>query len=73
MSGKSLPFDTRDWPEIVVERTNILIADNWFPAYTFIVGVSNETDNDIKQSLDSLHWLRNNRVLYVPSIFTPVE
>ena len=73
MSGKSLPFDIRDWQEIVVEGTNILNDNNWFPVYTFIVGLLNETEDDVKQSLDLLHRLRNNKVLYVPSIFTPLE
>lgn len=73
MSGKSLPFDIRDWQEIVVEGTNILNDNNWFPVYTFIVGLPNETDDDIQQSLELLHRLKNNKVLYVPSIFTPLE
>lgn len=73
MSGKSLPFDIRDWQEIVVEGTNILNDNNWFPVYTFIVGLPNETDDDIKQSLELLHRLKHNKVLYVPSIFTPLE
>lgn len=73
MSGKSLPFDIRDWQEIVVEGTNILNDNNWFPVYTFIVGLPNETDDDIKQSLELLHRLKYNKVLYVPSIFTPLE
>lgn len=73
MSGKSLPFDIRDWQEIVVEGTNVLNDNNWFPVYTFIVGLPNETDDDIRQSLELLHRLKNNRVLYVPSIFTPLE
>ncbi len=73
MSGKSLPFDIRDWQEIVVEGTNILNDNNWFPVYTFIIGLPNETDDDIKQSLELLHRLKHNKVLYVPSIFTPLE
>ncbi len=73
MSGKSLPFDIRDWQEIVVEGTNILNDNNWFPVYTFIVGLPNETDDDVKQSLELLHRLKHNKVLYVPSIFTPLE
>ena len=73
MSGKSLPFDIRDWQEIVVEGTNILNDNNWFPVCTFIVGLPNETDDDIKLSLALFHCLKNNKVLYVPSIFTPLE
>jgi radical SAM superfamily enzyme YgiQ (UPF0313 family) len=73
MSGKALPFDIRDWQEIVVEGINILNRNNWFPVCTFIVGLPGETDDDMRQSLDLLHRLRNNKILYVPSIFTPLE
>ena len=73
MSGKALPFDIRDWQEIVVEGIQILNRNNWFPVCTFMVGLPNETDDDMKQSLDLLHRLRNSKVLYVPSLFTPLE
>ncbi len=73
MSGKALPFDIRDWQDIVVEGIQILNRNNWFPVCTFIVGLPGETDDDIRQSLDLLHRLRHNKVLYVPSIFTPLE
>jgi radical SAM superfamily enzyme YgiQ (UPF0313 family) len=73
MSGKALPFDIRDWQDIVVEGINILNRNNWFPVCTFIVGLPGETDDDIKQSLDLLHRLRKNKIIYVPSIFTPLE
>jgi radical SAM superfamily enzyme YgiQ (UPF0313 family) len=73
MSGKALPFDIRDWQDIVVEGIQILNENNWFPVCTFIVGLPNETDDDIKQSLDLLHRLRKSKILYVPSIFTPLE
>lgn len=73
MAGKALPFDVRDWPDIVVEGIQILNRNNWFPVCTFIVGLPGETDEDMKQSLDLLHRLKKNKVLYVPSIFTPLE
>ncbi|MBI3666292.1 MAG: B12-binding domain-containing radical SAM protein [Acidobacteria bacterium] len=73
MAGKALPFNIRDWQDIVVEGIQILNQNNWFPVCTFIVGLPGETDDDIRQSLDLLHRLRKNKILYVPSIFTPLE
>jgi radical SAM superfamily enzyme YgiQ (UPF0313 family) len=73
MSGKALPFDIKDWQEIVVEGMNILNENNWFPVCSYIVGLPNETDEDMKQSLDLLHRLRKNKILHAPSIFTPLE
>ena len=73
MSGKSLPYDIRDWQEIVVEGIRILNENNWFPVCTFIVGLPNETEEDLHQTLQLLHRLKKNKILYVPSIFTPLE
>jgi len=73
MPGKALPFDIRDWQEIVVEATRIMNENNWFPVYTFIVGLPEETGDDIRDSLDLLRRLRKNKILYVPSIFTPLD
>lgn len=72
MSGKSLPFDIKDWQEIVVEGIRILNENNWFPVCTFIIGLPDETEEDLRQTLDLLYRLRKNKVLYVPSIFTPL-
>lgn len=73
MAGKALPFDIRDWQEIVVEGIRILNENNWFPVCTFIVGLPNETEEDIKESLNLLKRLKRFKALYVPSIFTPLE
>jgi len=73
MSGKALPFDIRDWQDIVVEGIQILNRNNWFPVCTFVVGMPGETDDDMRQSLDLLHRLRRNKIIYVPSLFTPLE
>ncbi len=73
MSGKSLPFDIHDWQEIVVEGIRILNENNWFPVCTFIVGLPEETEDDLRQTLDLLHRLKKYKILYVPSIFTPLE
>ncbi|MDA1315939.1 MAG: radical SAM protein [Acidobacteria bacterium] len=73
MSGKSLPFDIRDWQEIVVEGIRILNENNWFPVCTFIIGLPNETEEDLQETLQLLHRLKKAKVLYVPSIFTPLE
>jgi radical SAM superfamily enzyme YgiQ (UPF0313 family) len=73
MPGKALPFDIRDWQDIVVEAMHVLNENNWFPVCSYVVGLPDETDDDIKQSLDLLHRLRKNKILHAPSIFTPLE
>jgi radical SAM superfamily enzyme YgiQ (UPF0313 family) len=72
MPGKSLPFDIQDWQEIVVEGIRIMNENNWFPVCSYVVGLPNETDDDIRQSLDLLNRLRKFKVIHAPSIFTPL-
>jgi radical SAM superfamily enzyme YgiQ (UPF0313 family) len=73
MAGKALPYDIRDWQEIVVQGVEILNRNNWFPVCTFIIGLPGETDDDMRESLKLLERLRKFKIIYVPSIFTPLE
>jgi radical SAM superfamily enzyme YgiQ (UPF0313 family) len=66
MPGKALPFDIRDWPDIVYEGIQVLNRNNWFPVCTFIVGLPGESEDDVKQSLDLLHRLRKNKSCTYP-------
>jgi len=50
MSNKSKPFTPDEWPEIVVRGTCILNAHYWFPAFTAIVGLPGETEEDAMES-----------------------
>lgn len=73
MPGKALPYDIRDWQEIVLTGMEVLNRYNWFPVCTFVVGLPGETEDDLRASLDLLQRLRRYKALYVPSIFTPLE
>jgi radical SAM superfamily enzyme YgiQ (UPF0313 family) len=75
MAGKSLPFDVKYWPEIVLEGLEILNRNNWFPVCTIIVGSPDETDEDSKATLDMLYEAerRGLYAMWVPSIFTPLK
>lgn len=75
MAGKSLPFDVKDWPNVVLEGLEILNRNNWFPVCTLIVGAPGETDEDSKATLDMLYEAerRGLYAMWVPSIFTPLK
>lgn len=74
MAGKSLPFDVKLWPHVVLEGLEILNKNNWFPVCTLIVGSPDETDEDSKATLDMLYEAerRGLYAMWVPSIFTPL-
>jgi tRNA A37 methylthiotransferase MiaB len=75
MPGKSLPFKTEDWPSVVLEGLRILNKNNWFPVMTLIIGSPDETDDDIKQTLDLIYEIERRELFafMVPSIFTPLH
>ena len=73
MRGKALPFKVEHWQDIVVNGLTILNENKWYPVCTFLVGSPDETDDDVKQSLELIYKLRNHKLFFVPSIFTPLE
>jgi len=50
MTSKAKPFSPDEWPEILLRGTCILNAHYWFPAFTAIVGLPGEVEED---ALDS--------------------
>lgn len=74
MAGKSLPFDVKHWPHVVLEGLEVLNRNNWFPVCTLIVGSPDETDEDSQATLDMLYEAERRGLycMWVPSIFTPL-
>ncbi len=75
MPGKSLPFKTEDWPSVVLEGLRILNENNWFPVMTLMIGNPDETDDEIKETLDLIYEIERRGLFafMVPSIFTPLH
>ena len=75
MAGKSLPFDAEHWPSVVINGLTILNRNNWVPVMTLIVGAPEETDDDVRDTLDLIFEMqrRGLRVILVPSVFTPLK
>jgi radical SAM superfamily enzyme YgiQ (UPF0313 family) len=46
MENKPKPFSAEEWQKVILEGTYILNKNYWFPAYTAIVGLPGETDED---------------------------
>ncbi|MFB3902034.1 MAG: radical SAM protein [Acidobacteriota bacterium] len=75
MPGKALPFSIEDWPSVVLEGLRIANENNWFPVLTLMVGCPEETDEDVKATLDLVYEIERRRLFgfLVPSIFTPLH
>jgi radical SAM superfamily enzyme YgiQ (UPF0313 family) len=46
MANKVKPFSPEEWPKIVMEGTYILNKNFWFPAYTLMIGLPGESNDD---------------------------
>ena len=75
MPSKGVPFSIEDWPSVVIQGLTILNANNWFPAMTLIVGNPDETDEDVKATLDLIYEVERRGLFafFIPSIFTPLH
>ena len=74
MPGKGVPFPIEEWPSVVVRGLEVLNANNWFPAMTLIVGNPDETDDDVRATLDVIYEVERRGLFafFIPSIFTPL-
>ena len=75
MPGKGVPFAIDHWQSIVLEGLRVLNENNWFPAMTLIVGNPDETDEDIRETLDLVYEMERRGLFafLIPSIFTPLH
>jgi radical SAM superfamily enzyme YgiQ (UPF0313 family) len=46
MNNKMKPFSPEEWPWVVLNGTYVLNKNYWFPAYTTILGLPGETEED---------------------------
>jgi radical SAM superfamily enzyme YgiQ (UPF0313 family) len=75
MKGKSLPFSVDNWPELVIEGIGILNDHDWWPLCTIMTGQPEETENDVRATLDLIDDLRNHnaKMFYTPVLFIPLK
>lgn len=73
MRGKTLPYTSEQWPDIVVQALGILNDNLIYPLATLITGLPTESDKDIVATLELLDRLKGNRVFLVPLLFTSEE
>ena len=75
MPSKAVPFPIEEWPSVVIRGLETLNKNNWFPAMTLIVGSPNETDEDVKATIDVIYEVERRGLFafFIPSIFTPLH
>ena len=72
MPGKVAPFKASQWPELVVQAAGLMNDNHVFPACTFIVGLPQETDDDVQRTIDLIDDLWEFKAILVPMFFVPL-
>ncbi len=73
MGGKMLPFKPEQWQDVVTNAFGILNDNDWFPLATLIIGLPDEKEEDMLQTLELMDKLKGYNAFYVPLFFVPLE
>ncbi|HKW43149.1 MAG TPA: radical SAM protein [Thermoplasmata archaeon] len=72
---KAAPFTAEEWPDVVVQGTEILCRNYWYPAYTIILGLPGETPEDAWMTvdlIDRMEQIPNGHFITAPLTFVPI-
>jgi len=72
MPAKVLPFKPEEWPEVVRTAMGLMHDNMLVPACTLIVGLPEETEDDIIKTIELMDDLKEVRSLIVPLFFVPM-
>ena len=72
MPGKVAPFKASQWPELVTQSAGLLNDNSVYPACTFIVGLPQETEDDVIRTIDLFDDLWDFKAILVPMFFVPL-
>jgi radical SAM superfamily enzyme YgiQ (UPF0313 family) len=73
MAGKPLPFKPEQWKEVVTQAFGILNDNSWYPLATLIIGLPDEREEDVAETLELMDDLKDYDAFYVPLLFVPLE
>jgi len=72
MPAKAHPFSADKWKEVVIEGMGLAHDNKLVPACTLIVGLPEETEEDLTKTMDLIDDLKAMRSLIVPLFFVPL-
>ncbi|MDH5786848.1 MAG: B12-binding domain-containing radical SAM protein, partial [Candidatus Bathyarchaeota archaeon] len=73
MAGKMLPYKPEQWSEVVAQAFGILNDNDWYPLATLIIGLPEESEEDVAETLELIDDLKDYNAFYVPLFFVPLE
>ena len=72
MPAKAHPFNADNWHDVVCQGMGIAHDNMLVPACTIIVGLPEETEDDVLKTMDLVDDLKDMRSLIVPLFFVPL-
>jgi radical SAM superfamily enzyme YgiQ (UPF0313 family) len=72
MRGKCKPFSPKEWHAIVEKAFDVLTSNNIIPAATLVVGLKDEREDDIINTIELVEKLRQYPSLIIPLFFVPL-
>jgi radical SAM superfamily enzyme YgiQ (UPF0313 family) len=72
MPAKAHPFEPEEWPEVVRTGLGLMHDHKLISACTLIVGVPEETEDDLIKTIELVENLGGVRSLIVPLFFVPM-
>jgi radical SAM superfamily enzyme YgiQ (UPF0313 family) len=72
MPAKAFPFKAEEWPQVARQGFGVMHDHKLIPAATLIVGLPEETEDDIIKTMELLDDVKDCRSLIVPLFFVPL-
>lgn len=72
MPAKAFPFKAEEWPQVARQGFHIMHDHKLVPAATLIVGLPEETEDDIIKTMELVDDIKDCRSLIVPLFFVPL-
>ncbi|MEW6069715.1 MAG: radical SAM protein [Candidatus Thermoplasmatota archaeon] len=73
MKGKSLPYEPKDWHEVVTQGLGIFNDNDIYPLATLLMGLPEESEEDALATMELLDKMKHLKLFYVPLLFTSEE
>lgn len=72
MPAKAHPFKPEEWPEVARNGMGLMHDNMLVPACTLIVGVPEESEDDVLKTMELIDDVKDCRSLIVPLFFVPM-